>query len=61
MLSKELHRILRELDVGAALKKVADEGGPISDDTELALVALHKSRIIMGNECNNASVSSSRE
>ena len=58
-LSKEKHRILRELDVGAAMKDVARKFIP--DDEEIALAGLHRARILMRRAFTKAEVAASRK
>src|SRR5262249_12469889 len=56
---KERLRILRELDVNAALKAVA-AAGFIPDNREIALAGLHKARVVMVKHFTPEQIASSK-
>lgn len=49
-MDKETKRILREIDVKAAMQKVLDNRGFSPSSEEVALAAIHKARVIVGSK-----------
>ena len=60
MISKEQLRILKELDVDAALKNVAQKGF-IPDTKEIALAGLHKAHLTANKYFTKDEINKSKE
>lgn len=59
-MDQETYRILKHMDVDAALKRVATDGF-IPDTPTIALAGLHKARLLQGRRFTKAERAASRD